>query len=351
MSKLHVKLPDDFSEIMKQGTLEEQKSVFDACDSNAHGGYSKQGPLFFTPLSDDFARWLVGRGADLDLRDRFGHTALHEQCAYWNGNPRILIELGADLEARANDGDTPFHEASTHFRVDVMRLLIASGAKIDVRNNRGRTPLEAALARAENKDIPYLAEVVDTLLASGSPRPANAAMEMERIGKGYEFYKDRFPADFAAQAAPAIARLYATLGVEPVPSLQRHDGVSPIRPRSVGWQKQHAELWDLLVPGSGACATVQGETIRITGRISSELYDNGGANWDAEYAAMLRALRRYLAMGQPLDQADMQKEKELAGRVAGGQDYDASAGLAELAVAWVLRNPTPITLGEVSYRR
>jgi len=44
-------------------------------------------------------------------------------------------------------------------------------------------------------------------------------------------------------------------------------------------QERHKALWELLVPSSGAGATVQCEAIRVTGRISDEMFRNGGANW------------------------------------------------------------------------
>ncbi|MFC9712453.1 hypothetical protein ACFTRD_30480 [Paenibacillus sp. NPDC056933] len=40
--------------------------------------------------------------------------------------------------------------------------------------------------------------------------------------------------------------------------------------------------------------------IRITGRVSHEVLNNGGGNWDAEYRKMLDALTRHLGSGAPL---------------------------------------------------
>jgi hypothetical protein len=46
------------------------------------------------------------------------------------------------------------------------------------------------------------------------------------------------------------------------------------------WMERHAELWERLVPRSGQADTVQGELIRVTGRLTDEAHRNGNTNWD-----------------------------------------------------------------------
>lgn len=41
-------------------------------------------------------------------------------------------------------------------------------------------------------------------------------------------------------------------------------------------RKQFSWLWDYLVPMGGSAETVQGEVVRIAGRIGGELFNNGG---------------------------------------------------------------------------
>lgn len=54
------------------------------------------------------------------------------------------------------------------------------------------------------------------------------------------------------------------------------------------WQEQFDQLWDLLVPSCGAASTVQGEAVRVCGRLAHELLDNGGINWDDDFQTMGR---------------------------------------------------------------
>lgn len=89
--------------------------------------------------------------------------------------------------------------------------------------------------------------------------------------------------------------LYTLFDVPPVPRRTLHDGKSPIAAKPGRWEDQHQELWELLVPSSGPAATVQGEVIRISGRINDEIERNGGVNWDGDYRKMADAFLDHLS--------------------------------------------------------
>lgn len=111
-------------------------------------------------------------------------------------------------------------------------------------------------------------------------------------------------------------------------------------------------LWDLLVPSSGAAHTAQGEAIRIAGRLSHEILDNGGVNWGADFSRMLDAFASLVGTRVPLDADDLAETRELASALRRGSgDEDQLARLTRLAVAWVERNPTPVALTQVAYGR
>ena len=90
------------------------------------------------------------------------------------------------------------------------------------------------------------------------------------------------------EASAALSELCALFGVE-----QREAQRAPVVGEqleldpSVPALRQYGELWDLLVPDSGQCRTLQGEVIRIAGRVGHEVYDNGGINWDRSFGALL----------------------------------------------------------------
>jgi hypothetical protein len=101
---------------------------------------------------------------------------------------------------------------------------------------------------------------------------------VQRIGENFEFHRAGFNPESVEATSAALDRLYALFGVPPVPRRMMHDGRSPIVAKSARWQDQQQELWALLVPSNGPAATVQGEVIRIAGRVADEIDRNGGAN-------------------------------------------------------------------------
>ncbi|MGO1544392.1 MAG: hypothetical protein ACTHXA_08635 [Gulosibacter sp.] len=131
-----------------------------------------------------------------------------------------------------------------------------------------------------------------------------------------------------------------------------HDGKSRIVVAAGSWKKQHAALWDYLVPGSGSAATEQGEVVRITGKVSDEMYRNGGLNWDGDYKALVDALVHLLAGRDSLPADELEAARTLAKSArTGNGSYDEIDGLTALAVKWVARNPEPYVLGPSSYSR
>ena len=120
---------------------------------------------------------------------------------------------------------------------------------------------------------------------------------------------------------------------------------------SKGWQAQHNELWGLLIPSKGHAKTVQGEVVRITGKVAYEILDNGGINWDNQLRQMLKSLNHYFSLGTPLHPAARQEARALTKELHDGNGGDEPVRLCELAVHWVLSNPNPIALEQPAYKR
>ena len=91
------------------------------------------------------------------------------------------------------------------------------------------------------------------------------------------------------------------------------------------------------------------EVVRITGRVLDELRRNGGGNWDAHYDAMVKALGEHVASHNALSAEEL-ADVRVAQRAVRRHDL-APERLAELAVAWVAKNPNPIPLPPPAYRR
>lgn len=60
------------------------------------------------------------------------------------------------------------------------------------------------------------------------------------------------------------------------------------------YDKEYEELWSRLVPKSGPAQTVQGELVRVIGKLASECYRNGNGNWDMGFRMFTNFLYKYL---------------------------------------------------------
>ncbi|MFP5517681.1 MAG: hypothetical protein ACLGJC_31965 [Alphaproteobacteria bacterium] len=179
--------------------------------------------------------------------------------------------------------------------------------------------------------------------------PEIAAL-VERIGKQFEFHRAGYnPEDVGATSA-ALDRLYALFGVTPVPRRVMHDGKSPVVATAARWEDRYQELWILLVPSAGHADTVQGEVIRIAGRIDDELERNGGVNWDAEYRKMADAFLHHIRSATPLPESALSEADGIVAEAKAGIGDDTARHRA-LAVDWVALNPAPLQLSQPTYRR
>ena len=328
------------------------KAAFSTCDINAYGGFNA-GNIFFFFISEEMMEWCLARGADINYRDRYDYTPLHYHSNSVKGEEQalLLIKHGADV----NVADRLMKESPLFFAVRVGNLklidvLLEKGADLNAVNFRGYTPLEALFAGAMPIDLPKVVTVTRFLVERGAVITDMVKAGYLRVAKDIEFRRKEISNDFIDKIDEAMDSLYEMLQVERVPRRQEYDGKSPIVVTETSWGKQHAELWNLLVPGSGRANTVQGEVIRITGKACYEILDNGAMNWDNDYREMIVALKKYLQMGERLSDEEYAEIAELTKDIKNKDEEDLNR-LTELSVKWVVKNPNPMALGEVEYTR
>ena len=99
----------------------------------------------------DAVELLVTRGADIELADLLGMTALHAACSdgYFE-IAKFLLEHGSKVNVLNNNGESPFFlcAASSCWveegHLACMQLLRESGADVETANAQGKTPEAAA---------------------------------------------------------------------------------------------------------------------------------------------------------------------------------------------------------------
>ena len=354
MAKKRVTLPKDFNELLTDGNIDQLKAMYDKCELTAHNGrYSLSTALHMGGVPDELVIWLVEQGLDINIPDYYGATPLYRQAILGRDTVKLLLELGADIGKPNTYGETPLHVAAEFFHPKTVKLLIDKGADVNAKNDRGQTPLDSVLTVCGGIYIAQTAEIATMLLDAGARKTSSMKEKVENIGKDFEFHREGIHPDYIEAADRGLTKLYEIFDVKPVAKRITHDGVSPILVKEGSWEEQYEELWSFLIPSSGPAKTVQGEVIRIPGRVRDELNRNGGVNWDRDYRKMLQALPQYLSLGSSLSDQELEEIKQVIAQIHGKENDDEASldRLCQLALAWIKKNPEPIPLEKTSYKR
>jgi len=119
----------------------------------------------FNSRMQETIRALAAAGADPNLADRDGFTALHAATVGFDAGPvRTLLELGAHARVGSGTGVTPIANAAAQLHSAMVHDLIEAGADVTAADEDGNTPLLLALkSRSGDK-----AGVCRQLLAAGA---------------------------------------------------------------------------------------------------------------------------------------------------------------------------------------
>ena len=120
-------------------------------------------------------KFLLQQGANVQVKDKDGKTALHFACELtftWKPAScdllNFLTENGADINALRKDNRTPLMVASSCDGVDQITFLIKRGANVHLQDKNGDTALHHA-ARNMNNSL----EIVCALTAAGASQMCN----------------------------------------------------------------------------------------------------------------------------------------------------------------------------------
>lgn len=116
---------------------------------------------------------LISRGAEVNMLDGSGETALHWAASFGaNSMIRALLEHGADVNRPNLDGNTALHIAAEHTeQVDTIRILLDRGADWRLTTRIGFTPLQLARECGHEDNVRFLEQhiaSVDPLSADES---------------------------------------------------------------------------------------------------------------------------------------------------------------------------------------
>jgi ankyrin repeat protein len=107
-------------------------------------------------------RALLARGADVNVRNREGHTPLWEAAYAGRAEAaRLLLDRGADANARDENGMTPLMWAVCGGYADTVRVLLERGADVNARSRFGLTAMSCVKGQSRR-------EVADLLKKAGA---------------------------------------------------------------------------------------------------------------------------------------------------------------------------------------
>ncbi|KAL5265822.1 hypothetical protein ACHWQZ_G006498 [Mnemiopsis leidyi] len=157
MKKLHKKAREENSEnyrTIKRIIDQKFKKAMGETDLKMKGHLDKAGSEKFTCLhlacKDgrlDVVEFILGNGADINLRTVERETALH--IAAHKGHADVvtkLVESGCSLESKNVAGETALHMASKADKTEVIQYLSDIGANINAADREGSTPFITAAA-------------------------------------------------------------------------------------------------------------------------------------------------------------------------------------------------------------
>ena len=209
--------------------------------------------------------------------------------------------------------------------------------------------MERMLSRLSNDYLVKAAKSAEVYLKAGLKPNKFAKEQVTRIGEDFEFHRNNFNPEYLEETDAALQELYKLFDVPPVPRRIQHDGKSPIVLTGDTWEKRYEQAWELLVPSSGKASTMQGEVVRIAGKVNDELLRNAMGNWDREYRKMLNAISGYLRQGNSLSESELTEVAEIQKHIL-EDDGTGTQRLCELATFWVTKNPEPMALEKVNYK-
>lgn len=350
MAKKRKTLPDNLQEIIDSNDIERFKAVFDKCEISAtNRGKTTANVFSYRNLTDKHICFLAENGIDLNVDSGWGKTPA-AFLADDLGLLKCLIEHGADIEHAVDElhGNALYICAWTH-RSQAVENLLFCGATPEPRGGwEKNTALDEALRCSRGIDMVNMVRIAKALLAAGAKSSDKTYGYVTKIGEDFEFRRSDFNPELVDEYSLALDELYSIFKVEPVPRRAIYDGKTPITVSSKTRQKQYDDLWKLLVPSSGHANTVQGEVIRIIGRVTNELLDNGGINWDDEYKKMVASLPVYF---RTFGGEAAEKACSLAAKISLKSDESLLYPLTKIAVGWVLENNKPVALDTVDYKR
>lgn len=107
----------------------------------------------------DIAKYLISKGVDMDAKNQWGGTTLHESARDgYLDCVAYLVQAGADINARSNHWCTALMCSAQRGHLDCVQYLVEAGAYIHYKDNDEDTALMCAVIGNKLDVVKYLVE-------------------------------------------------------------------------------------------------------------------------------------------------------------------------------------------------
>ncbi len=108
----------------------------------------------------DMAKYLVKKGANVNIQDPFGRTALMHAIGHMprrgSDMTKYLLDNGANINIRDKNGMTALATAEAWGDIEMFKYLLSRGADINIKDNKGDTVLMVAKRNNDDRIIQLL---------------------------------------------------------------------------------------------------------------------------------------------------------------------------------------------------
>jgi hypothetical protein len=276
--------------------------------------------------------------------DKYGDTALWTAAAD-NDLPKLreLLEGGTEPNVGDSDRLTPLSIAASRGHAEAIELLLQHGADPNLVDCNGTSPLHKAAA--------------ETGLVRGTEGHGRAVELLLTAGADPD-HKNKWGASARSivkvMGSPAAKKLFAKVRRRPAKTsgpgrrAPTYAELTGTVDENYYWTR-HERLWDELVPPSGQAKTLQGEIIRITGKLTREAYTNGNINWGPDCTRLWKLVAETIDDPELFTEAERAEVHEWVKEIIRDRSRPDTSGegspyyrVTERAVIWVEAHPKPI---------
>lgn len=143
---------------VKEADIEQVKQlILQGADVDTKGEDDNT-PLHYAVGNTELLQMLLEADADVNVKNSFGVTPLHEAAKSNTEAVKLLLLKNADVEAKDSKKRTPLHQAALAGNVENLRLLLDAGADVKAKDSIDVTALHYAVYSASLDGIQFLVE-------------------------------------------------------------------------------------------------------------------------------------------------------------------------------------------------